>query len=81
MALTDFNILHRIGDGSFSTVVLAKHKATGKQYALKIMNKHQIMRNKVVDYVRNERNILDKLTDAGIAKLHLTFQDTDSLCE
>jgi 3-phosphoinositide dependent protein kinase-1 len=81
MSLKDFNILGRIGDGSFSTVVLAQHKGTGKEYAIKIMNKHQIMRNKVVDYVRNERNILDKLDDAGVAKLHFTFQDPDSLCK
>lgn len=81
MSLGDFNIIRRIGDGSFSTVVLAEHKGSGKQYALKIMNKHQIMRNKVVDYVRNERNILDKLNDAGVAKLHFTFQDPDSLCK
>lgn len=34
-----------------------------------------------VDYVRNERTILDKLNHPGIVKLSFTFQDPDSLCE
>ncbi|GIL60087.1 hypothetical protein Vafri_14743 [Volvox africanus] len=77
--IRDFNILGRIGDGSFSTVFLAQQKQTGKQYAIKMMNKHLVMRNKVVEYIKNERFILDKLDDAGVAKLHFTFQDPDNL--
>ena len=53
----------------------------GRRYAIKIMNKHLIMRNKVVEYIKNERNILDKLDDPGVARLHFTFQDADNLCE
>jgi hypothetical protein len=51
------------------------------EYAIKIINKHVIMRNKIVDYIKNERNILDKLNDEGIVKLKFTFQDEDSLCK
>lgn len=79
--VSDFNVLGRIGDGSFSTVFLAQHKGLGKQYAIKMMNKHLVMRNKMVEYIKNERFILDKLDDAGIAKLHFTFQDPDNLCK
>ncbi|EFJ41871.1 hypothetical protein VOLCADRAFT_83913 [Volvox carteri f. nagariensis] len=79
LTIRDFHILGRIGDGSFSTVFLAQQKQTGKQYAIKMMNKHLIMRNKVVEYIKNERFILDKLDDAGIAKLHFTFQDPNNL--
>ncbi len=81
LSIQDFDVLGRIGDGSFSTVFLARNKQSGKQYAIKMMNKHLIMRNKVVEYIKNERNILDKLDDPGIAKLHFTFQDPDNLCE
>ncbi|KAG2487647.1 hypothetical protein HYH03_013785 [Edaphochlamys debaryana] len=79
LTIRDFDIVGRIGDGSFSTVFLARQKATGKQYAIKMMNKHLIMRNKMVEYIKNERLILDKFDDAGIAKLHFTFQDPDNL--
>ena len=41
----------------------------------------QILRNKMVDYIKSERIILDRLSYDGIIKLHFTFQDSDSLCE
>lgn len=81
LTIKDFDVLGRIGDGSFSTVFLARQKQSGKQYAIKMMNKHLVMRNKMVEYIKNERFILDKFDDAGIAKLHFTFQDPDNLCE
>jgi 3-phosphoinositide dependent protein kinase-1 len=81
LQLRDFDVIGRIGDGSFSTVILARLRETGVQYAIKIVNKHLIVRNKMVDYVRAERNILDQLSDNdGICKLLFTFQDADSLC-
>lgn len=79
--MRDFDIVGRLGDGSFSTVVLCKHRTTGASHAVKIVNKHLIMRNKSVDYIRNERAILDALDHDGIVKLCFTFQDPDSLCK
>lgn len=47
ISLSEFEILRRLGDGSFSTVVLAKYKEDGRLYAVKIVNKSLILRNKV----------------------------------
>jgi len=47
ISVSDFDILERLGDGSFSTVVLAKYKGDGQQYAVKIVNKTLVLRNKV----------------------------------
>ncbi|KAI8476065.1 MAG: 3-phosphoinoside dependent protein kinase [Monoraphidium minutum] len=44
-----------------------------------MINKSLVVRNKVIDYIRNERTILDRLHHPGIAQLHFTFQDADSL--
>ena len=41
---------------------------------------NQILRNKMIEYIKNERIILDKLDYEGIVKLAFTFQDADSLC-
>ncbi|GAX82854.1 hypothetical protein CEUSTIGMA_g10280.t1 [Chlamydomonas eustigma] len=81
LTLSDFNILGHIGDGSFATVILAERKApnNSEKYAIKIVNKHVVMRNKMVDYVKSERFILDALDYDGIVKLKFTFQDADSL--
>ncbi|EFN52977.1 hypothetical protein CHLNCDRAFT_36647 [Chlorella variabilis] len=79
LSLADFELLRRIGDGSYSHVVLARHRATGRDYALKVIDKQYIMRHRVVDYIRKERQILDALQYDGIAKLYFTFQDAYSL--
>lgn len=36
-------------------------------------------RHKVVDHVKRERALLDRLSDGGIVQLHFTFQDALSL--
>lgn len=54
--MTDFDILERLGDGSFSTVVLARYKGDGQQYAVKIVNKTLVLRNKVCPGVRPLQN-------------------------
>jgi 3-phosphoinositide dependent protein kinase-1 len=70
------------GDGSFSTVVLAQLRANpAEKFAVKIVNKHLVLRNKMFEYVRNERNIMDALDHEAIVKLRFTFQDQSSLCE
>jgi len=79
MTLADFELIRRLGDGSYSQVVLARHRATGVDYALKVVDKQHVVRHGTVDQVRRERNLLDRLTDEGIVRLHFTFQDALSL--
>ena len=45
VSLADFELLRRVGDGSFSHVVLAQHRATGQEYALKVVDKQYIVRS------------------------------------
>lgn len=44
LSLADFELLRRIGDGSYSHVVLARHRETGVEYALKVVDKQYILR-------------------------------------
>lgn len=79
LTVADFDVVRRLGEGSFSTVILALYRQDGREYAVKIINKSLVIRNKVIDYIRNERNILDRLHHPGIAQLHFTFQDSENL--
>ena len=47
ISIADFDILRRVGEGSFSTVLLARYQGDGKLYALKMINKSLVLRNKV----------------------------------
>ena len=56
--VSDYDLLQTLGTGSFGRVRLAKEKATGKYYALKILKKHDIIKLKQVDHVISENTIL-----------------------
>lgn len=77
--IQDFDMGKIYGVGSYSKVVRAKKKDTGKVYALKIMDKKFITKENKTAYVKLERIVLDQLTHPGIVQLHFTFQDTFSL--
>ena len=79
MSLADFELVQRLGDGSFSQVVLGRHTHTEKQYAIKIIDKHLILRHKQTKYIKNERYLLDKINCDSICDLRFTFQDDNSL--
>ncbi|KAI3778353.1 hypothetical protein L2E82_07592 [Cichorium intybus] len=77
--IQDFEMGKIYGVGSYSKVVRARKKDTGKVYALKIMDKKFITKENKTAYVKLERIVLDQLTHPGIVQLHFTFQDTFSL--
>ncbi|XP_024990194.1 3-phosphoinositide-dependent protein kinase 2-like isoform X2 [Cynara cardunculus var. scolymus] len=77
--IQDFEMGKIYGVGSYSKVVRARKKDTGKVYALKIMDKKFITKEKKTAYVKLERIVLDQLDHPGIVQLHFTFQDTFSL--
>lgn len=76
----DFIIGNVIGEGSFSYVARARLRDREDSFvAMKVMNKHQIMRENKVKYVKNERDVLSQLDHQGIVKMLFTFQDATSL--
>lgn len=76
----DFEFGKDLGEGSYSTVVLATDKITKKQYAVKVLDKRHIIKEKKVKYVNIEKHALNRLTGLnGIISLFFTFQDKDSL--
>ena len=76
----DFNFSRTLGEGSYSTVVAATDRQTLREYAVKILDKRHIIKEKKVKYVNIEKDTLNRLTDhPGIVRLYYTFQDERSL--
>lgn len=76
----DFEFGKELGKGSYSTVVLATDKITSVQYAVKILDKRHIIKEKKVKYVNIEKHALNRLSRCnGVISLYFTFQDRDSL--
>ncbi|KAI4156131.1 MAG: hypothetical protein LQ340_000502 [Diploschistes diacapsis] len=76
----DFHFGQTLGEGSYSTVLLATDRQTGKEYAIKVLDKRHIIKEKKVKYVNIEKDTLNRLTDhPGVVRLYYTFQDERSL--
>ncbi|GAQ81900.1 3-phosphoinositide-dependent protein kinase [Klebsormidium nitens] len=75
----DFKIGKLLGLGSYSKVAQATLIATGQEYALKVMDKGHIIRERKILQTKRERNILDRLGHPGVVRLCFTFQDQQSL--
>lgn len=76
----DFEFKYQLGEGSYSTVVAASDKQTLREYAVKVLDKRYIIKEKKVKYVNIEKNTLNRLGDhPGIIRLYYTFQDEQSL--
>lgn len=76
----DFSFGRILGEGSYSTVYLATDRQTLKEYAIKVLEKRHIIKEKKIKYVNIEKNTLNRLTEhPGIVRLYYTFQDETSL--
>jgi len=75
----DFVFGKILGEGSYSTVVLAKEVATDREYAIKILVKQHIIREKKVPQVSREKEVLAMTNHTFIVNLFFTFQDKENL--
>ncbi|XP_028338874.1 myotonin-protein kinase isoform X6 [Physeter macrocephalus] len=75
----DFEILKVIGRGAFSEVAMVKMKQTGQVYAMKIMNKWDMLKRGEVSCFREERDVLVNGDQRWITQLHFAFQDENYL--
>jgi 3-phosphoinositide dependent protein kinase-1 len=76
----DFEFGRTLGEGSYSTVLAATDRTTLKEYAIKVLDKRHIIKEKKVKYVNIEKDTLKRLNDhPGIVRLYYTFQDENSL--
>jgi serum/glucocorticoid-regulated kinase 2 len=75
----DFQMIKVIGRGGFSRVLLIRKKDTGRLYAMKIVKKNKIIREKKIKPILSERAILETLDHPFIVKLHWAFQSKEEL--
>ncbi|XP_056639996.1 3-phosphoinositide-dependent protein kinase 1 isoform X1 [Diorhabda sublineata] len=70
-----------LGEGSFSTVYLAKDIHTNKEHAIKVVEKAHVIREKKTEAIMREKEVLRILGNACpyFVRLYWTFQDSDRL--
>lgn len=76
----DFHFGRTLGEGSYSTVMAATDRESNREYAMKVLSKHHIIKEKKVKYVTIEKDALNRLHEhPGVVRLYYTFQDQSSL--
>jgi serine/threonine-protein kinase RIM15 len=79
-SIKDFDVIKPISKGAFGSVFLAKKKATGDYYAIKVLKKADMIAKNQITNVKAERTILMKQAESPfVAKLYFTFQSKENL--
>ncbi|XP_051578039.1 serine/threonine-protein kinase MRCK alpha-like isoform X2 [Myxocyprinus asiaticus] len=75
----DFEILKVIGRGAFGEVAVVKVKSSDKVFAMKILNKWEMLKRAETACFREERDVLVNGDCQWITTLHYAFQDENFL--
>ncbi|WAR18658.1 MRCKA-like protein [Mya arenaria] len=77
----DFETVRIIGRGAFGEVAVVKMKSTEKVYAMKILNKWEMLKRAETACFKEERDVLVYGDRRWITNLHYAFQDDNYLFE
>lgn len=77
--LKDLTKVRILGVGTFGKVWLVSNKRNGRPYALKMLNKREIVGHHQVEGVLREKNIMSSLDHPFVVNLVSTFHDDHSL--
>ncbi|KAK0213027.1 kinase-like protein [Desarmillaria ectypa] len=79
--IEDFAVGETLGEGSYSTVLLATYLRTGQKYAIKTLDKNYLIRKQKMATALTEKNALLRLGSGhpGLVRMHFAFQDEWSL--
>lgn len=78
--LEELRIIRTIGTGSFGRVKMVQNALTGQVFALKYMNKAEVVANHQANNIMSERNHLYECSDSTfVLKLFQTFQNPSQI--
>uniref|UniRef100_A0A1I8AK15 non-specific serine/threonine protein kinase n=1 Tax=Steinernema glaseri TaxID=37863 RepID=A0A1I8AK15_9BILA len=75
----DFEVVRVIGRGAFGQVALVKMRSTENVYAMKILNKWEVLKRTGTACFKEERDVMAQGDRRWITNLHFAFQDNDNL--
>lgn len=79
MTREDFEIVKVIGRGAFGEVCVVRMRGSDKVFAMKILNKWEMLKRAETACFREERDVLVYGDRRWITNLHYAFQDDNNL--
>jgi protein kinase A len=77
--LDDFDRIKTLGTGSFGRVLLMQHKTSKEYYALKILDKLKVIKQKQVEHTLNEKKVCYSMDFPFVVNLKFHFKDNSNL--
>lgn len=68
ISINDFILIKTLSKGAYGKVILARKKNTRDLFAIKVLDKEKMIEKNVVDYVMNERDILNSCNNDFIVR-------------
>ncbi|VFQ77548.1 unnamed protein product [Cuscuta campestris] len=78
-SIEDFEIIKPISRGAFGRVFLAKKRATGDLFAIKVLRKADMIRKNAVENILAERDILISVRNPFVVRFFYSFTCRDNL--
>ncbi|CAH2043869.1 unnamed protein product [Thlaspi arvense] len=78
-SIEDFEIIKPISRGAFGRVFLAKKRATGDLFAIKVLKKADMIRKNAVESILAERNILISIRNPFVVRFFYSFTCRENL--
>lgn len=76
----DFDIIKLISNGAYGAVYLVKHKTTRQRFAMKKINKNNLILRNQVEQVFAERDILSFADNPFVVSMYCSFETKKHLC-
>ncbi|KFK27959.1 hypothetical protein AALP_AA8G453600 [Arabis alpina] len=78
-SIEDFEIIKPISRGAFGRVFLARKRATGDLFAIKVLKKSDMIRKNAVESILAERNILISIRNPFVVRFFYSFTCRENL--
>ncbi|WCJ39875.1 AGC (cAMP-dependent cGMP-dependent and protein kinase C) kinase family protein [Euphorbia peplus] len=78
-SIEDFEIIKPISRGAFGRVFLARKRATGDLFAIKVLKKDDMIRKNAVESILAERNILISVRNPFVVRFFYSFTCRENL--
>ncbi|CAM8937446.1 unnamed protein product [Rhodiola kirilowii] len=78
-SIEDFEIIKPISRGAFGRVFLARKRATGDLFAIKVLKKADMIRKNAVESILAERNILISIRNPFVVRFYYSFTCRENL--
>ncbi|CAN1754907.1 Probable serine/threonine protein kinase IRE, partial [Linum perenne] len=78
-SIEDFEIIKPISRGAYGRVFLARKRATGDMFAIKVLKKADMIRKNAVESILAERNILISVRNPFVVRFYYSFTCRENL--